>query len=76
MTYLPQVQIPEWMRFFGNMCAYLFTCSAYMLIVLLFIQFFNIINVTIVYYVALAALLIITLMIVVNVESRKEPRGW
>lgn len=76
MTYLPQVQIPEWMKFFGNMCAYLFTCSAYMLIALLFIQLFNIIKVTIVHYVVLVILLIVTLMIVVHIESRKEPYGW
>jgi len=47
-----------------------------MLIALIFIQLFNIIEVTVVHYVALAALLIITLMMVVNVESRKEPYGW
>lgn len=77
MTYLPRVEIPEWMKFFGNMCAYLFACSAYMLVFLIFISIVNIINVSVVYYVATGMLLIVTLIIVVKIESKQEPYdGW
>lgn len=77
MTYLPQIEIPEWMKFVGNMCAYLFFCCAYMLILFIAIQLFNIIDVSLGYYVAIIGLLFMTLMIVVSVESHKEPYdGW
>ena len=77
MTYLPQVEIPEWMKFVGNMCAYLFACCSYMLILFIAIQLFNIINVSLGYCVAAIGFLFMTLMIVVKVESCKEPYdGW
>jgi hypothetical protein len=77
MTYLPQVKIPRWMEILRHMFTWIFTCSSYLILVLIIVSVLQLLKITPFYFIILGLLLVLSLAGIVNIQSRIEPNvGW